>query len=211
MSERATSSARSAIGSLMARYAVLPRTRLETLAFVALILFLGYRIWPQIGAASGIASDNAPVPPFSVTSLDGQTLSAAQLRGDVVLVNFWATWCTPCRVEMPGFQRVYDERKGDGLVVLGISTDGDRDQIRQFLTEHHITYPIAIASGEVAPQFGGLNVLPTSFLIDRNGRIRNEVRGYFASVALEQAVNRLLAEPRPPAARVTTLRVLATR
>lgn len=184
----------------MPRYSILPRSRVETLVFVALIAFVGYRIWPQIGAAAGIASDNAPAPAFTVTSLDGQALSPARLRGDVVLVNFWATWCPPCRVEMPGFERVYEQRRSDGFVVLGISTDGDPSQILPFLAEHHITYPVALASGEVTQQFGGVNVLPTSFLIDRNGRIRNEVRGYFAAPALEQAVNHLLAEPRPAAA-----------
>lgn len=172
-----------------------PTSRFEALAWIALIIFIGYRIWPQGAAAFGVASANAPVPSFQLTAIDGSHVSSDSLRGKVVLVNFWATWCPPCRFEMPGFQSVYDSRKDEGFVVLGITTDGDREVVGQFLAEHHITYPIAMASGSVVQSFGGVNVLPTSFLIDRNGRIRNEVRGMFASVALGQAVDHLLAEP----------------
>jgi peroxiredoxin len=119
-----------------------------------------------------------------------------QLRGHVVLVNFWATWCLPCRVEMPGFQAVYDRKKDEGFVVLGISTDaGGRDGVVRFLKDHGITYPVALASGDVAQRFGGVNLLPSSFLMDRKGRIRSEVRGIFSSIALDRAVDRLLAEP----------------
>lgn len=172
-----------------------PASRLEALAWIALIVFIGYRIWPQGAAAFGFASENAPVPSFQVTAMDGSSVSSDALRGKVVLVNFWATWCPPCRFEMPGFQSVYDSRKNQGFVVLGITTDGDRELVDRFLAEHHITYPISIAAGSVAQSFGGVNVLPTSFLIDRNGRIRNEVRGIFASAALKLAVDHLLAEP----------------
>lgn len=171
--------------------------RFETLAWIAVAAFLGYRIWPQVAAAFGVASANTAAPDFQLTTLDGRAISSDQLRGSVVLVNFWATWCPPCRVEMPGFQAVYDRRKEQGFVVLGISTDaGGRETVERFLAERHITYPVAMASGSVAQRFGGANVLPTSFLIDREGRIRHEVRGIFVSVALEQAVDRLLAEPR---------------
>ena len=115
-------------------------------------------------------------------------------------MNFWATWCPSCRIEMPGFQAVYDRKRSQGLVVLGISTDaGGSDGVRAFLAAHHITYPVAMASASVVRDFGGANVLPTSFLIDRQGRIRNEVRGAFASFALEPAVDHLLAEAPDPA------------
>lgn len=97
---------------------------------------------------------------------------------------------------MPGFQAVYEEFRDSGFVVLGISTNvGGRAPVAEFLRERRITYPVAMASGDVGRAFGGVNFLPTSYLIDRQGRIRNEVRGIFASVALRQAVARLLSEP----------------
>ena len=172
------------------------RVRIESLVWIALLAFIGYRVWPQVAAAFGVASANAAVPAYQLTTLDGRAVSSDQLLGNVVLVNFWATWCPPCRVEMPGFQAVYDRDRARGFVVLGISTDaGGSEGVRRFLAAHHITYPIAMASGSVLQEFGGANVLPTSFLIDRQGKIRNEVRGAFASFALGRAVDHLLAEP----------------
>jgi thiol-disulfide isomerase/thioredoxin len=178
---------------LRARWRAL--VRFEAIAWIALAGFLGYRIWPQVAAAFGIDSTSAPAPGFAVRTLAGDSLSSGALRGKVVLLNFWATWCPPCRVEMPGFQRVYDRKKGDGFVVLGISTDAmGRESVARFLVERNITYPVAMATGPIVREFGDSRVLPTSFLIDREGRVRHEVRGIFAAVALEQAVDRLLAE-----------------
>lgn len=175
-----------------------PVLRFEAIAWIALASFIGYRIWPQVAAAFGVASANTEAPDVEVTTLDGQSLSMQQLRGQVVLVNFWATWCPPCRVEMPGFQRVYDSRRAQGFVVLGLSTDAaGAATVSAFLAERGITYPVAMARGDVAQRFGGANMLPTSYLVDRAGRIRHEVRGIFTAVALEQAVDRLLAEPAP--------------
>lgn len=170
--------------------------RFEAVIWIALAAFIGYRVWPQVAAAFGVASTPHAAPAFELTTLAGDTVSGDGLRGKVVLVNFWATWCPPCRVEMPGFQSVYDEKKDDGFVVLGISTDATgREPVERFLAERSITYPVAMATATVIQSFGGTNVLPTSFLLDRDGRIRYEVRGIFAAVALAQAVDRLLAEP----------------
>ncbi len=140
---------------------------------------------------------NQPAPDFVLTTLEGEPVTAESLRGKVVLLNFWATWCPPCRVEMPGFQDVHDEFSDDGFVVLGVSTDRTgRAAVTEFLRERGITYPVAMADGAVVNAYGGARVLPTSFLIDRQGRIRHEVRGYFAEVALREAVRRLLEEDR---------------
>ena len=171
------------------------RSKLEALVWIALIVFIGYRIWPQGAAAFGYDALSAPAPSFDITTLEGSHIASDSLRGKVVLVNFWATWCAPCRFEMPGFQSVYQRQKNNGFIVLGITTDGDPDQVSRFIHEHNITYPVAIASPSLARQFGNSSVLPTSYLIDRNGHIRDEVDGYFASVALQSAVKRLLAEP----------------
>ena len=178
-----------------------PRTRrrLEALAWIALILFLGSRMWPQVAAALGVDSAHATAPSFQLTTLEGHAVSTEQLRGKVVLVNFWATWCPPCRVEMPGFQKVYDRLGSRGFVILGVSTDANGAAVRAFLDERGITYPVGMASASVIEAFGRPPALPTSFLIDRQGRIRNEVRGAFASLALERAVTHLLDEPAEPA------------
>lgn len=177
-----------------------PKLDFGTVVWIGLLAFLGFRLWPQVAAGLGVASSaSRQAPDYQFTTLSGDTASLAGLRGKVVLVNFWATWCPPCRVEMPGFQRVYEDRKDEGFVVLGLSTDmRGEDQVREFLAERGITYPNAMARGSIGRDFGGSNMLPTSYLIDRQGRIRNEVRGIFTSVALDQAVSRLLDEPVPP-------------
>lgn len=178
----------------------------ERLLWVALVAFVSVRMWPQLAAAAGIASASGDAPHFTLTTLDGTAVSTESLAGKVVLLNFWATWCPPCRVEMPGFQQAYERFRDDGFVVLGVSMDaGGSAGVRQFLEERNITYPVAMATPAVVREFDSVRLLPTSFLIDREGRIRNEVKGVFTAVALEQAVGRLLREPPPTtnAARAT--------
>jgi peroxiredoxin len=167
----------------------------EIIGWALLVAFLAWRLSPQAGAALGFASMNQTAPDFRLTTLDGTPVTRDSLRGKVVLLNFWATWCPPCRIEMPGFQDVYDEHRASGFVVLGVSTDAaGRGRVLDFLRDKGITYPVAMARGDVVNAYGGARVLPTSFLIDREGRVRHEVRGYFTEVALRQAVGRQLAE-----------------
>jgi cytochrome c biogenesis protein CcmG, thiol:disulfide interchange protein DsbE len=172
------------------------RTTLEAVLWIAVLAFVGHRLWPQLAAALAVGAPGEAAPSFVVTTLDGGHVSLEALRGQVVLVNFWATWCPPCRVEMPGFERVYQARKEEGFVIVGLSTDrGAPDQVVQFLTQRGVTFPVAMAPPDLAREFGGVRGLPTSFLIDREGRVRHVVTGLFAEPALRMAVDRLLAEP----------------
>lgn len=159
-------------------------------------LVLGLLVWrfgPQVGAALGLGAGGEPAPEFQVTTLDGDTLTLAGLEGRVVLVNFWATWCAPCRLEMPGFQRVWEDYRDRGVVILGLSVDrGDRGQVQRWIRDKGITYPIAFPTGRTVRDFGGARVLPTSILIDREGRIAHRVEGFYAAPALRAAINRLL-------------------
>ena len=181
-----------------------PRVRWEPLLWLALLAFLGSRMWPQVAAAFGVASSNAALPTFKLTTRDGTPISDSQLHGKVVLLNFWATWCPPCRVEMPGFQHTYERLRDRGFVVVGVAMDASGSAaVARFLGDRHFTYPVAMASPGIVASFGDVSLLPTSFLIDREGRIRNEVNGMFASVTLAQAVERLLAEPVRPESRST--------
>jgi len=162
------------------------------------ILVIGLLVWrfgPQLMAATGVGDSDEPAPFFEVNTLDGRRISSESLLGRVVLVNLWATWCAPCRLEMPAFQRLHDARGEEGFTVIGLSTDvtGD-DRVQRFITERGITYPIAMAPPGLAAAFGSPRAIPTSFLIDRSGVIRYRITGYFAEPALRAAVSRLLAE-----------------
>jgi peroxiredoxin len=170
---------------------------IEGIAWVVLLAFVGSRLWPQLAAAIGVEATSTLAPDFRLVTLDGREVTRESLRGKVVLVNFWATWCPPCRVEMPGFQRLWASRRDSGFVVLGLSADRTGpEQVAGFLRERGYDYPVAMATREVEQGFGGAPVLPTSFLVDREGRVRHVVRGIFTEVALARAVDRLLAEPR---------------
>ncbi|MDX1675695.1 MAG: thioredoxin domain-containing protein [Longimicrobiales bacterium] len=134
-------------------------------------------------------------PEIDVPLLSGGTVSLSGLRGQVVLVNFWATWCPPCRVEMPGFQRVYQTRADDGFTILGLSTDRlPDDQIRWFLQQNGIGYMVGRGTAHAARAFGGASTLPTSFLIDARGRIRRTVVGAYEQDDLLADVDALLGE-----------------
>lgn len=172
------------------------KTVLEAAVWVAVLAYAGTQLWPQIGAALGVGGERRPAPSeVTVRTLEGKRLRLGDLRGRVVLVNFWATWCPPCRLEMPGFQDVYEEYRDRGFTVLGLTTESaPRSEIRSFLDEHGVTYPVARASAEEERAFGGITALPTSFLVDRRGRIRHTVRGFFAEAALRRAVGRLVSE-----------------
>lgn len=163
--------------------------------WVIVLGLAGWRFGPQLMAATGVGDSGTPAPTFQVSTLDGQTIDLAGLRGNVVLVNFWATWCPPCRLEMPAFERVWRERRDDGLVVLGLSTDSQGPGfVYSYVLARGFSYPMAMAPARTVRDFGGVRALPMSFLIDRKGNIRHEVTGFFAEPALRAAVDRLLAE-----------------
>jgi cytochrome c biogenesis protein CcmG, thiol:disulfide interchange protein DsbE len=167
----------------------------EGVLWSALLVFVAYRLWPQVAAAFAVGPPGEPAPPFTVTTLGGEQISLESLRGNVVLLNFWATWCAPCRIEMPGFERVYRAKQDDGFVILALSSDQDgAAAVERYVADRGVTFPVAMASGQIVHSYGGATMIPTSILIDRNGRIRHRVTGIFAEPALRLAVNRLLRE-----------------
>jgi thiol-disulfide isomerase/thioredoxin len=170
----------------------------ERLVTLALLAFVLVRLTPQLEALTGVGPDLGKAPPLSVVTLEGDTLGAADLAGKVVVVNFWATWCRWCRLEMPSLEHLYQRHAGDDLVILGLATDaGSVAPIRAFLRDRGITYPVSRATAAEERAFGGIGGIPTTFVLDRRGMIRYRVVGYFAPPALEAAVSRLLDERSP--------------
>jgi peroxiredoxin len=152
-----------------------------------------YRFVPGVGPQQ--VAEDGTAPNFTVRTLSGDKVTLSDLRGDVVLVNFWATWCPPCRLEIPGFQRVYDDYKDKGFTVVGLSTDEQGPGIVQrFVTDKGITYPIAMATDDMRRLYGGVDALPQSFLLDKTGHVRKMVAGMFSEGILRREVDALLAE-----------------
>jgi len=147
---------------------------------------------PSARAACGPEGGLDCLPAFEATSLDGQALSPATLKGKVVLVNFWATWCHPCVEEMPALETVYQDHKDQGFVIVGMLVDhaGD-DTVRAFLQKMGISYPIVRAGGPLEAKFGYPQVLPTSVLYDRSGHQERKWNGGISRSTLETAVRSL--------------------
>ena len=154
---------------------------------------------PVVAAASEAAAPAARERiDFSLPDIDGQVRKLSDWDGKGRLVNFWATWCAPCRLEMPGFEKLYRDKKDEGFIIVGVSADKTgRSGVLDFLHERDITYPVAMETRELELAFGGISAIPTSFLIDRQGVIRHRTFGFFPATGVRIAINRLLAEDSP--------------
>ena len=126
----------------------------------------------QNNATLPAAGARKPAPPFKLKDSSGGEVTLASLKGKVVLLNFWATWCGPCQIEIPWFIEFEDKYKDRGFTVVGVSFDDDGwISVRPYMAAHKINYRIAIGSDELSQLYGGVDSLPTSFIIDRTGRI----------------------------------------
>lgn len=163
------------------------------LVWLVILVWATPRLLPHLGAVVGVET-KPRVPRYALTALDGTPISPDALRGKVVLINFWATWCLPCRVEMPLLQRMAERHRDAGLIVVGLSVDRSGEEpVRSFLRERGVTYPVAVVGTDVERAFGGVRGYPTSMLIDRGGVVRHVVIGPLAAASLEPAVRRPLA------------------
>lgn len=122
--------------------------------------------------AKGPPAVGAQAPEVVATQLDGATFDLEKLKGHVIVVNFWATWCPPCRAEMPMMDAFYRKHRGEGLVMVGLSQDKTRDlpQVKNVMAA--FAYPAALASDAKVNRFGTFQILPQTYIIDREGRIR---------------------------------------
>ena len=139
--------------------------------------------------------DPDPAPAFQIPGLDGKPVSPADARGKVVLLNFWATWCGPCRAEIPDLVELQARYK-DQLQIIGLVVDDDDlDAIHKFIQQFRINYPVAIASDDVRVQYGGIAALPTSFLLDPQGRVVQKHTGLRDPALYETEIRSLLGLP----------------
>jgi cytochrome c biogenesis protein CcmG/thiol:disulfide interchange protein DsbE len=132
---------------------------------------------PRIGRAA---------PAFTLRTLDGETVSLNDYRGKPVMVNFWATWCVPCREEMPLMENAYRAHRGDGLVVLAVNMQESEMQARGFVKELGLTYPILLDPDAVVARRYRVTGLPMTFFIGRDGRLRSIVVGGMTQQVLDQ-------------------------
>ena len=170
--------------------------RILVVAVAAILVFVGLRAvrrrhMPHNGTAGARVKTLAP--DFTLPRFDGrQQLSLSSYRGKVVLLDFWATWCVPCREETPHFvelQQKYGER---GLQIVGVSMDDSPDPVRPFYQQFHINYPVVMGTAKTGEDYGGVLGLPIAFLIDRDGRIVSKHIGATDPAAFEKEITQLL-------------------
>ena len=155
-------------------------------------------------------AERKAAPNFSLKDADGNAVNLADYRGKVVLVNFWATWCGPCEAEIPWFIEFEKKYKDQGFAVLGVSMDDDGwKSVRPYIASHKINYRIMIGSEVVSQQFGEIESLPTSFVLDREGRIASNHVGLVDKVDYQNEIVKLLQDPKSIAVRDAGAGVLA--
>jgi len=158
----------------------------------------------NIGTDSSSAPDTPllgeQAPDFTLTALDGKQVSLKSYRGKAVIVDFWATWCGPCRVEIPWFEDFSKQYAAQGLAVLGVSTDPLDDDnpakahkaVSDFASQIHMNYPILMATNAVQQRYGGIDALPTTFFIDRSGKVVASTIGLAPHDVIEADIKKAL-------------------
>lgn len=145
----------------------------------------------QMPTAGGPRPETAPA--FVVRDIRGRTARLSDYKGKVVLLNFWATWCAPCRAEMPDLIRLQNEYQSRGLQVIGMTCpDYRRSDVSRIASTLKLNYPILLASRELAEKYGVSDVLPSTIVIDRTGKIRARILGILEPEEFEQSVRPLL-------------------
>lgn len=163
---------------------------LAALVFGAALYFAIHRSAPNSRVTGGRGTI---APDFNLTQLDGQPLQLSSYRGKIVLLDFWATWCDPCREETPHLVELQQKYADRGLQIIGVSMDDSPDPVRSFYQQFHMNYPVVMGNAKIGELYGGVLGLPIAFVLDRQGRIVAKHIGATDVGVFEQDVLKLLA------------------
>ena len=162
-------------------------------ALVAMCSLLASQTTPPSGQSSPQLGQ--PAADFTLPDSTGSPIKSSAYKGKVILLDFWATWCTGCKVEIPWYMEFQNKYGKDGLTAIGVSMDDDGwKSVKPFLEEHKLNYPVVIANEGLANRYGGLPSLPMTLLIDRNGKIAESHAGIVDKDAFENKIKALLRE-----------------
>jgi thiol-disulfide isomerase/thioredoxin len=176
-----------------------PTSKLIAGALLALVLVVGlyyvnrYWIAPAVRVRAKSDESHPLAPGFSLTDITGKPLKLSDYQGKVVLLDFWATWCGPCLMEIPGFIELQKRYAAQGFSMIGISMDDRPEPVVEFHEVHHMNYPVAVGNDRLGELYGGMPGLPTTFLIGRDGRIYAKHMGAYDPSVFETEIKELLA------------------
>lgn len=157
-----------------------------------LLIVAALFVWQVVGRS---INANSGAPDFTLKNQHGEKISLSDYRGKVVILNFWATWCPPCKAEVPGFVKMYNEHKDDGLVILGVSLDRDGWQsVAPFIRNHQVSYPVVIGNRDVVDAYGNIQSIPTTFVLDKQGKIQRKYVGLRDEKVFENDFRTLINE-----------------
>jgi peroxiredoxin len=179
---------------------LIPRKFVLPAALVCLVLAMASCSSQKSPAQGGIKPDNArqKAPDFTLRDAEGRAVKLSDYRGKVVLLNFWATWCAPCRIEIPWFIQFEKEFKDRGFAVLGVSMDDDGwDSVKPYIERMRLNYRVIMGDSLVSDLYGGVDSLPTSFMIDRQGRVARIHIGLAGRSEYQDDINALLDQSQP--------------
>ncbi len=162
------------------------RTIAAPLALGLLLAGCGEVHDPEVAEAAG------PAPDFTLKDMQGNEVSLSDYKGQVVLLNFWATWCGPCKIEMPWFVEFQQQYKDKGFTVLAVSLDDEIDPVAPFAEEYKLNFPVMWGDNETADKFGGVAALPTTLIIDREGKIADTHTGLVGKAIYVEQIESLL-------------------
>jgi len=168
-------------------------------ALLAVILVVGlyyvnrYWIAPAVKAQTKGDENHPLAPPFSLTDITGKPLKLSDYQAKVVVLDFWATWCGPCRIEIPGFIELQKRYGAQGFTMIGISMDDSPEPVVDFYRELQMNYPVAVGNSRLGELYGGIPGLPTTFLIGRDGRVYAKHVGATDPAVFEAEIKQLLA------------------
>ena len=161
------------------------------------LILLGLIAWLWFRPPAEVSDENRAAPPWHVVLTDGRVLTSASLRGKVVLVNFWATWCPYCRKENPVIDDFWKDYRGRGFEVVSISVDDPPEKIAAWMRDKGYAFMAGPTNASVAAAFGNVSSVPTSFIVDADGHIRHRIAGQVHYPRLEKLVAPLLGAATP--------------
>lgn len=167
---------------------------LAALALAAVVASLYLYHHSSRPRSSSTSLQHRVAPDFTLPLLDGGQLRLSSYRGKVVLLDFWATWCVPCREETPHFVELQKKYGDRGLQIIGVSMDDSPDPVHPFVQQFHVNYPVVMGTADVGSAYGGVLGLPIAFLLDREGKIQAKHIGATDAAVFEKEIASLLAQ-----------------